>query len=703
MSAGGILDSIYVMSIEARSGKTLAALGLMELATRRVERVGFFRPVIRDGDQPDPVIELMRARYGLSQDPKQLYGLRYAEARELAESGRRDEALQLILERYEQIARDCDVVICDGTDYTAVSAPFEFGFNAQIASHLGASIFFVANGHGRTPDALFEGIQIAHRAFDREGCSIVATLINRVPSDQVETVRALCKKSWPFEDPVYVAPEDGMLGKPTIAELVQSLDGRVLYGREQLQNVAQNYVVADMQLAKLLDRLEPGSLVITAGDRADILLGCLASLRSGTCPNLAGILLTGGLELPASIVRLMDGLCLPEFPVISVSAGTWACTSTIEGIRPYVRVDDERKVATTLGLFEENVDLDELEERVRLTHSSTVTPLRFEYELIARAKAKRQRIVLPEGKDERVLRAAEILLRRGVADITLLGDPAELRELEGSLGLDLEGAEIIDPQNSALHGDFVRVYAELRSHKGVTEEMANDIMTDVSYFGTMMVHQGLADGMVSGAAHTTAHTIRPALEFIRTREGVSVVSSVFLMCLEDRVLVYGDCAVNPRPSAEDLADIATSSADTAALFGIEPRVAMLSYSTGESGSGEDVDKVRRATELARKRRPDLSFEGPIQYDAAVDASVASKKLPESEVAGRATVFIFPDLNTGNNTYKAVQRSASAVAIGPVLQGLRKPINDLSRGCTVPDIVNTVAVTAIQAQAEDGPA
>jgi phosphate acetyltransferase len=694
------LDNIYVMSIEARSGKTLAALGLMELASRRVERVGFFRPVIRDGDQPDPIIELMRARYGLAEGPERLYGLRYADARELAESGRREEALQQILERYERVASDCDVVICDGTDYSAVSAPFEFAFNAQIASHLGASIFFVANGHDRQPDVLLEGVQIARRAFAREGCSIVATLINRVPPDEVEAVRALCRAHWQFEDPVYIAPEDGMLGRPTLSELVQALDGRVLYGSDQLQNVAQSYVVADMQLAKLLERIEPGSLVITSGDRADILLGCLASLRSGSCPNLAGILLTGGLELPESIVHLMDGLRLPEFPVISVAAGTYACTSSIEGIHTTVRADDDRKVATTLGLFEANVDLDELEDRVRLTHSTTVTPLRFEYQLIARAKAKRQRIVLPEGKDERILRAAEILLRRGVADITLLGDPAELRELEGSLGLDLDGVEIIDPLNSEMRGEFAKLYAELRSHKGVTLEMANDIMTDVSYFGTMMVHQGRADGMVSGAAHTTAHTIRPALEFIRTREGISMVSSIFLMCLEDRVLVYGDCAINPRPSAEELADIATSSADTALLFGIEPRVAMLSYSTGESGSGEEVDKVRRATELARKRRPDLSLEGPIQYDAAVDASVASKKLPESEVAGRATVFIFPDLNTGNNTYKAVQRSAGAVAIGPVLQGLRKPVNDLSRGCTVPDIVNTVAVTAIQAQTED---
>ncbi len=695
------MDNIYVTSIEERAGKSVAALGLMELASRRVERVGFFRPVIRDGEGPDPVIELMCARYGLAQNPAELFGLRHGEVLHLAESGKREDSLQRILERYERIADQCDVVVCDGTDYAGLSAPFEFSFNARIASHLGASVFFVASGQGRSPEALLEGVRIARHAFGREGCPVIATLINRVPADQTEAVRLLCEDNWPFDDPVYVSPEADVLGQPTLDELVEALDGRVLYGRDQLQNVARSFLVADMHVANVLDRLEPGGLVITAGDRSDIILGCLASLRSGGCPNLAGILLTGGLNLPDSIVRLMDGLRLPEFPIVNISKDTFSCTTTIEAIRPSIRAHDERKIAIALGLFEESVDLDELDDRVRLARSTVVTPLRFEYDLIARAKAKRQRIVLPEGKDERILRAAEILLRRGVADLTLLGDPAELRELEGTLGLDLEGAAIVDPTKSPWLGEFAKIYADLRSHKGVTEEAARDIMADVSYFGTMMVHQGLADGMVSGAAHTTAHTIRPALEFIRTREGVSVVSSVFLMCLEDRVLVYGDCAVNPRPSADQLADIATSAADTASLFGIEARVAMLSYSTGESGSGEEVEKVRLATKMARQRRPDLSIEGPIQYDAAVDASVARKKLPESDVAGRATVFIFPDLNTGNNTYKAVQRSAGAVAIGPVLQGLRKPVNDLSRGCTVADIVNTVAVTTIQAQVEDG--
>jgi phosphate acetyltransferase len=244
---------------------------------------------------------------------------------------------------------------------------------------------------------------------------------------------------------------------------------------------------------------------------------------------------------------------------------------------------------------------------------------------------------------------------------------------------------------------YAENYYELRRHKGISEQMAYDTMADVSYFGTMMVHNGEADGMVSGAAHTTQHTIRPAFEIIKTKPDCSIVSSVFLMCLADRVLVFGDCAVNPNPTSEQLADIAISSAGTALMFGVEPRVAMLSYSTGESGKGADVEIVREATRIAKKLRPDLKIEGPMQYDAAVDAGVAQAKMPGSEVAGDATVLVFPDLNTGNNTYKAVQRSAHAVAIGPVLQGLNKPVNDLSRGCTVSDIVNTVAITAIQAR------
>lgn len=346
------------------------------------------------------------------------------------------------------------------------------------------------------------------------------------------------------------------------------------------------------------------------------------------------------------------------------------------------------------------MDTGALLERISLARSGRVTPMMFEHELLEQARAVRRRVVLPEGTEERVLRAADVLLRRDVCDLTLLGDADVIRKKAADLGIDLAGTQLIDPQTSELRQVFAERYAQLRAHRGVTVELAYDVIADVNYFGTLMVQEGLADGMVSGAVHSTAATIRPAFEIIKTKADASIVSSVFFMCLADKVLVYGDCAVNPDPDAEQLADIAVQSAATAARFGVEPRIAMLSYSTGTSGSGADVDKVREATDRVRASRPDLMIEGPIQYDAAVEPSVAATKLPGSEVAGRATVLIFPDLNTGNNTYKAVQRSAGAVAVGPVLQGLRKPVNDLSRGALVQDIVNTVAITAIQAQGEE---
>ncbi len=382
--------------------------------------------------------------------------------------------------------------------------------------------------------------------------------------------------------------------------------------------------------------------------------------------------------------------------MLEVDDLTHVAAAAVQSARAGLGPENERKIATALGLFESRVDTAQLAEQIALERPARTTPIMFEYELIERAKAARRHVVLPEGEDDRILRAAEILLRRGVVELTILGIPDEVRARAAAIGVDIDGAELVDPMTSPLRDDFAAHYFELRKHKGVTEEFAHDRVGDPSYFATLMVQTGAVDGMVSGAAHTTGDTIRPAFEIIKARQGVSVVSSVFLMCLADRVLVYGDCAVNPNPDAAQLADIAISSAETASSFGIEPRVAMLSYSTGESGKGEDVDRVREATEAVRDRRADLKVEGPIQYDAAVDAAVAELKLPGSEVAGQATVFVFPDLESGNVAYKAVQRSAGAVAIGPVLQGLNKPVNDLSRGCTVTDIVNTVAITAIQA-------
>jgi phosphate acetyltransferase len=499
---------------------------------------------------------------------------------------------------------------------------------------------------------------------------------------------------------MYILPETAALGKPTVGDVATALNAQILQGTpDGLNREVNELKVAAMNLPHFLDYLTEGDLIITPGDRADVIIGSLATAVSEAYPHIAGLLLSGGLTPEDQILRLMESFeKMSPVPVIGVETDTYTTALNAGAVRPALTAENTRKIAAALGVFEAHVDITELEDRIDVVHSRRVTPLMFEYELIQMAKADRRHIVLPEGGEERILRAGEILLRRQAADITLLGNVDEIQRKISALGLNLEGIRVIDPLESELLESYARSFYEMRKYKGISADMATDTMTDVSYFGTMMVHDGDADGMVSGAIHTTGDTIRPALQIIRTRPGVSVVSSVFLMCLADRVLVYGDCAVNPDPNAEQLADIAISSAETAGIYGIEPRIAMCSYSTGESGSGTDVDKVREATRIARECRPDLKIEGPIQYDAAVDAGVARTKLPQSEVAGKATVFVFPDLNTGNNLYKAVQRSANAVAIGPVLQGLNKPVNDLSRGCTVPDIVNTVAITAIQAQA-----
>jgi phosphate acetyltransferase len=589
------------------------------------------------------------------------------------------------------------VVLCSGTDYRGVAAALEFDFNIEVANNLGCFMLPIVNGRGMTPRDDVDSVRVVLESLGERGCEVFATVVNRVAPDQLEEVAAGLAGAFSDAGAVFALPECPLLEKPTVGEVAQALDAKVVIGDEEgLSREIEAYKVAAMEVPHFLDHLEDGSLVIAPGDRSDIILGTLLSHVSETYPQVAGLLLTGDLEVAPQVRGLLDGLGQRPVPILSVKNDTFNTAMSVSGIEGALSVESKRKIAAALGLFEANVDFEALNERISAARSTRVTPLMFEYELIRRAKADRKHIVLPEGTDERILRAAEILKLRDVVDLTVLGNPEEVGQKIATLGLSLDGVPVIDPTSSELREKYAQTYFELRKHKGISQQMAFDAIADVSYFGTMMVHLGDADGMVSGAAHTTQHTIRPAFEVIKTKPGCAIVSSVFLMCLADRVLVYGDCAVNPNPSAEQLADIAVSSAETARMFGIEPYVAMLSYSTGESGKGEDVERVREATRLARAQAPDLKLEGPIQYDAAVDAGVAKSKLPDSEVAGRATVFIFPDLNTGNNTYKAVQRSAGAVAIGPVLQGLNKPVNDLSRGCLVPDIVNTVVITAIQA-------
>ena len=693
-------NSLYIAAMEPGSGKSVVALGIMEMLSRRIRRVGYFRPVVPSAKQPDNNIRLIKSRYHLELAYEDMFAYAHEDARNMVADGQTEALLKNILNKYKQLERECKFILCEGTDFTDVGSAFEFDFNADVASNLGTPILTIVNGRNKTADETVDAMQVARESFEEKGCTILATIINRVTADRLPAVKDQLKAHGLEKEPIYILPEEPSLGKPTVGEIARNLNAQILLGESRgLNREVHDFKVAAMNLPHFLDHISDGDLIITPGDRGDVILASLATTLSETMPNIAGLLLTGGLFPEDPIQRLIQGLeKYSPIPVLGVGTDTYTTAMNASAVRSALTPENDRKIATALGIFESHVNTRQLEERIKVVRSDRVTPIMFEYELIERAKADRRHIVLPEGAEERIMLAAEILLRRGVADLTLLGDPEKIKYKSGMLGLSLDGIQMIDPHTSEHRPDFTQIFYDLRRHKGISEEMAAETVTDVNFFGTLMVYKDLADGMVSGAIHTTGETIRPALQIIRTRPGFSVVSSVFLMCLADRVLVYGDCAVNPDPNAEQLAEIAISSAETAVLYGIEPRIAMCSYSTGESGKGAEVDKVRQATRIAKERRPDLKIEGPIQYDAAVDAGVARTKMPESELAGRATVFIFPDLNTGNNLYKAVQRSANAVAIGPILQGLNKPVNDLSRGCTIPDIVNTVAITAIQAQA-----
>jgi len=685
-----VASSVYVAAVEGFTGKSAVALGVLEQLSRRVERVAVFRPLVRDDAASDYVLDLLVSHEAVSLSYEECAGITYADLHRDGES-----ALGTIVARYHEIAERADAVLVVGSDYTGLASPTEFAFNARVAANLGTPLLLVLNADGKSPTELRTVADLAATEIRANLGSLFAIVANRADLDSREQ---LLEALAPYEVPVFVVPDEPLLDAPSVGDLMLACEGRLVNGEEALlTQEATGVVVAAMTLPNVLDRLFDGAVVVVPGDRPEIVLGVLTAQVSANFPQCSGIFLNGGIPLAPQVSRLVEGL-RATMPIIATDYGTKETATALTRVRGRLHKESSRKVATALGLFERYVDGAGLLDRLELARTAAVTPLMFEHQLLDLAVATRRHIVLPEGDDDRILQAADIVLRRGIADLTLLGDPRAVRTRAAMLGVDLSGARLTSPADDVeLREQFAAEYERRRRHKGIDLEAARDRVADVSYFGTMMVELGLADGMVSGAAHTTAHTIRPALEVVRTVPDVSVVSSVFFMCLRHQVLVYGDCAVNPDPTAHQLADIAIASARTAEAFGVEPRVAMLSYSTGRSGSGADVEKVAAATALVRQRAPHLPVEGPIQYDAAIDAAVARTKLPNSTVAGRATVFVFPDLNTGNNTYKAVQRSASALAIGPILQGLRKPVNDLSRGATVRDIVNTIAITAIQAQ------
>jgi phosphate acetyltransferase len=693
--------ALYVAATGPESGKSCVAVGLFDAMSRRVGRVGLFRPVVRHG-VPDPVVGLIRRHFSAALaglGPDDCYGVSYD-----ALHADHDQAVQTVVERFRALERRCDAVLVVGTDYTDVGAPTELTGNGEIALNLGAPVLLVVNGHDRPAPEVATAAHLAWDVLREQGNEVIGAIANRAGPQDLPGLKHLIEQQL-HDGPegsgpprVEVLPDLPLLSAPSLRALLDACNGSLLLGREEHLDVeVLDVVVGAMTLPNALEYLREGSLVITPGDRADLLVGVLAAHGSSAFPRLAGVLLTGETSPAPSVRRLLDGAAA-ELP-IGVTALTTVEAATVAGrTRGSLTDGSPDRVKAALGLFARHVDGPGLLDRLELTRSATVTPLMFEQDLIELARAARTRIVLPEGEEPRVLLAAAEVLRRRIADVILLGDPARVTRAAALAGADIAAATLLDPREEGLRQKLAAAYVVARAHKGTTMDLARDVVVDVTYAGALMVSLGLADGMVSGAAHTTALTLRPAFEVIGRAPGVSAVSSVLFMCLADRVLVYGDCAVIPDPAPDQLADIAISSATTAAAFGIEPRVAMLSYSTGGSGHGADVDKVRAATQLVRQRAPHLQVEGPIQYDAAVDLDVASKKLPGSPVAGRATVLIFPDLNTGNNTYKAVRCCTGALAVGPVLQGLRRPVNDLSRGATVTDIVTTIAITAVQARA-----
>ncbi|MEM1338542.1 MAG: phosphate acetyltransferase [Bacteroidota bacterium] len=690
--------ALYIATLAAHSGKSLVVLGLMRLLLGKMAKVGYFRPVIDDikSEGIDNHISTVISHFNLDLEPEHIYAMTQSQVIELFNDGRPGDILDHIIEKYKQLEEKFDFILVEGSDFASAGSIIEFDLNIDIAKNLGIPAILVDNAKGKTLEEFCGNLESAVNSYQQKGIDVLGVVANKVRPENLQLVYNRLLEELQGKTTPFVVPRVKNLSHPTIKEIADALQGEVLFGKESLNNQTGSFGVGAMSLHNYLTYLRDNCLVITPGDRSDIILGALQANLSENYPAISGILLTGGIVPEEPILRLLQGF-EAHVPIISVQQATFEATNAVGNIQSKIYAASKQKIATSIALFNEHINGELWLQQLDTYQPKGLTPRMFQYNLLQRAKRDKKHIVLPEGEDARILEAAIELKALGVVDITLLGNKEQIEKKALTLGMDITNLDIINPAASENFDAYATTFYELRKHKGVNMDMARDSMHDVSYFGTMMVYKGHADGMVSGAVHTTQHTIRPALQFVKTKPGIGVVSSIFFMCLEDRVSVFGDCAINPNPTAEQLAEIAISSAASAEAFGITAKIAMLSYSSGSSGKGEDVDKVRRATEIVKEKAPQLRIEGPIQYDAAVDPLVGKTKLPDSEVAGQASVLIFPDLNTGNNTYKAVQRETGALAIGPMLQGLNKPVNDLSRGCTVDDIFNTVIVTAIQAQ------
>jgi len=687
------MQNLYITSSYRQNGTAIVALGLMEILKRNLHRIAFFRPIIKDRNHNDNSIELLRQYFNLQIEYDLCYLYRVSEVEAMIAQNRSNEVIKNVIDRCNYLQEHYDFVLIEGLSLPNFSNPMHYSINYQLAKNLNAPLINILN----TKDQSYEEIQTLIESESQEvaqfSCHHFATFLNRI---EPEMIASFAGQS--LELPLLFFPEIEELNYPTVNNIAKLLGAKQLLGSPtQLTRIVKRNKIASMHIEHLLKYIQRGDLFITASDRSDVILGIVSANYSKDFPSIAGLVLTGGFELDSDFLKLLDGLKQFTIPIFLVKDDTYTTVEKLQKIHTSIAFDNERKIALVMGAFAQYVNGSMIEKLIeQKINRELMTPLMFESRIFKKAQSNLQRIVLPESSDDRILHATELLLRRGVVEVILLGEQEEICSRSKALGIDLSKASIVNPKNEHLITKYAKAFYRLRKHKGVSVEQAVDLMNNVNYFATMMVSLGDADGMVSGAIHTTAETIRPALQVIKTRPSIDLVSSLFFMLLDTKVLVYADCAINQNPNAQELAQIAISSATSAAAFGIEPKIAMLSYSTGTSGSGKDVEKVIEATRIAKETAPNLLIEGPIQYDAAIEPEVAKKKLPDSLVAGEATVLIFPDLNTGNNTYKAVQRSSNAIAIGPILQGLNKPINDLSRGCKVEDIVNTVVITAIQA-------
>jgi phosphate acetyltransferase len=691
--------AIYIASSESNSGKSVVTLGLMNILLGKISKIAYFRPVIRENDlqRQDTNIHTMLTHFGIETPYNDCFAFTYNEFLRYRSENNNSFLIDTIINKYKKLEDAYDFVLVDGMDFEGEGASFEFSSNVEIARNLSIPMILVSKAEGYTANEITRNILATLPILRMHDVPLLAIIANKADPLLVAELNVMFRQRLPKYFLSSVIPAVKELENPTMKEIVEAVEGKLLFGQNYLSNPVSHFIVGAMQLQNCLTHLEENTLIVTPGDRGDIIIAMIQANLSKNYPKVAGIILSGGLAPDQPIVKLVEGL-ETVIPIVQVATGTFETVKNVASVKSRIYADNDFKIDLAINTFEKNTDTVSLLDKIVTSKPEGLTPRMFQYELVKRAKLQKKHIVLPEGSDDRILEAAAKLLKQEVVKLTILGKKEEIEASLKRLNLELDpkNAQIINPADSPLLPGYISTFYELRKSKNVNMDMATDFMKDGSYFGTMMVYKGDADGMVSGSINTTQHTIRPALQFIKTKPGVSIVSSIFFMCLSDRVIVFGDCAVIPKPTSEELADIAISSAESSKIFGIDPKIAMLSYSSGSSGQGEEVEKVRRATQLVKSRRPDLAVEGPIQYDAAVDRVVALQKLPQSKVAGQATVLIFPDLNTGNNTYKAVQRETGAVAIGPMLQGLNKPVNDLSRGCTVDDIFNTVVITAIQA-------